>query len=92
MQLTTIETTQQIVTAETKTDESDTLVEEKEEAILPEDGILLTYVENRSCTNEETETTKVRTTSKVEVPECDADNWTQVPRDDYKTREKSQKS
>ena len=41
MQLTAIETTQQIVTAETKTDESDTLVEENEEAILLEDGILL---------------------------------------------------
>ena len=59
MQLATIETAQQIATAETKTDESDTRVEENEEAILPEDGILLTYVEKQSCTNEETETTKV---------------------------------
>ena len=82
MQLATIETTQQIVTAETKTNESDTLVEENEEAILLEDGILLTYVEKQSCTNEETKTTKVQRTSKVEVPECDEDNCTQVPRDD----------
>ena len=65
---------------------------ENKEAILPEDGIFLKYVEKQSCTNEETDTTKVRTTSEVEVPECDADNWTQVPRDDYETSEKSQKS
>ena len=57
-----------------------------------EDGILLTYVEKQSCTNEETETTKVQTTSKAEVPECNTDNWTQAPRDDYETSEKSQKS
>ena len=92
MQLGTIETAQQIVTAKTKTDKSDTPAEENEEAILPEDGILLMYVEKQSCTNEETETTKVRTTSKVKVPECNADNWTQVPRDGYKTSEKLQKS
>ena len=92
MQLATIETTQQIVPAETKTNESDTLVEENEEAILLEDGILLMYVEKQSCTNEETKTTKVQRTSKVEVPECNADNWTQVPRDYYETSEKSQKS
>ena len=91
-QLATIETAQQRVTAKTKTDESDTPVEENEEAILPEDGILLTYVRKQSCTNEETETPKGRTTSKAEVPECNADNWTQVPRDDYETSEKLQKS
>ena len=48
MQLTTIEAAQQIVTAETKTEESDTPVEENEEAMLLEDGILLTYVEKQS--------------------------------------------
>ena len=47
MQLTTIQATQQIVTAETKTKESDTPVEENEEAMLPEDGILLTYMEKQ---------------------------------------------
>ena len=92
MQLATIETAQQRVTAKTKTNESDTPVEENEEAILPEDGILLTYVEKQSCTNEETETIKVRTTLKVKVPERDADNWSQAPRDGYETSEKSQKS
>ena len=59
---------------------------------MPEDGILLMYVEKQSCTNEKTETTKVRTTSKVEVPECDTDNWTQVLRDDSETSKKLQKS
>ena len=28
----------------------------------------------------------------MEVPECDADNWTPMPRDDDKISEKSQKS
>ena len=55
MQLTTIEAAQQIVTSKTKTEESDTPVEENEEAMLPVDGILLTYVEKQSLTNKETE-------------------------------------
>ena len=92
MQLTTIEVTQQIVTAETKTEESDTPVEENEEAMLPEDGILLTYVEKQSWTNKETEIAEIQTTPIAEVPECDADNWTPIPRDDDEISEKSQKS
>ena len=92
MQLSTIEATQQIVTAETETEESDTPVEENEEAMLSEDGILLTYVEKQSLTNKETETAEMRTTLIAEVPECNADNWTPMPRDDDKISEKSQKS
>ena len=60
-QLTTIEATQQIVASETKTKGSDSPVEENEEAMLLEDGILLTYVEKQSCTNKETETTEIQT-------------------------------
>ena len=56
MQLTTIEAAQQILTTETKAEESDTPVEENKEAMLPEDGILLTYVEKQSGKNKETET------------------------------------
>ena len=40
MQLTTMEAAQQMITSETKTGVSATPVEENEEAILPEDGIL----------------------------------------------------
>ena len=81
MQLTTIDATQQIVPSETKTEESDTPVEGNEEAMLPEDGILLMYVEKQSCTNKETETAEIRTTLIVEIPACDADNWTPMPRE-----------
>ena len=92
MHLATIEVTQQIVTAETKTEESDTPVEENEKAMLPKDGILLTYVEKQGWTNKETETAEIRTTLIVEVSECDADNWTPKPRDDDEISEKLQKS
>ena len=51
MQLATIEAAQQILTTETKAEESDTPVEENEEAMLPEDGILLMYVEKLSGKN-----------------------------------------
>ena len=59
MQLTTIEAAQQIVTTETKTEESDTPFEENEEAMLPEDGILLTYMEKQSWENKETEMAEI---------------------------------
>ena len=59
MQLTTIEAAQQIVTSENKTEERDTPIEENEEAMLPEDGIFLMYVEKESCTNKETETAEI---------------------------------
>ena len=45
----------QMVTSETKTEETDTPVEENEEAMLPEDRISLTYVEKQSGTNKKTE-------------------------------------
>ena len=92
MQLTTIEAAQQIVTAETKTKESDTPIEEDEEAMLPEDGILLTYVEKQSRTNKETETAEIRTTQTAEVSHCNADSLTPTPRDNDEISEKSQKS
>ena len=91
-QLPTIEAAQQIVASKNKTKESDTPVEENEEAMLPEDGILLTYVEKQSCTNKETETAEIRTTQIAEVPTCNADNWTLMPREVDEISEKSQKS
>ena len=49
-----IETAQHIETIETKTEESDTPIEENKEAMLPEDGILLTYIEKQSRKDNET--------------------------------------
>ena len=92
MQLTTIEATQQIVTSETKTEESDTPVEENEEAMLSEDGILLMYVEKQSWASKETETAEIQTTPIAEIPASNADNWTPTPRQHDEISEKSQKS
>ena len=90
MQLAAIEAAQQIETTETKAEESDTPVEENEEAMLPEDGILLMYIEKQSWKNKETETAENPTIPITEVPECGADIPT--PRDDDEISKKSQKS
>ena len=87
VQLAAIDATQQIVTTETKAEESDTPVEENKEAMLPEDGILLTYVEKQSWENKETEMAEIQTTPITDVPECDADIPT--PRNDDEISEKS---
>ena len=92
MHLATIEAAQQILTTGTKSEESDIPVEENEEPMLPEDGILLTYMENLSWKNKETEMAEIQTTQIVEVPECDADIPMPTPRDDDKISDKSQKS
>ena len=92
MQLTTIEAAQQTITTETKFEESDTPVEENKEDMLPEDGILLTYVEKLSCKNKETEMAEIRATPIAEVPECEWDIPMPMPGDDDKISEKPQKS
>ena len=92
MQLATIEAAQQILTTETKAEESDTPLEENKEAMLPEDGILLTYMERQSWKNEEIEMAEIQTTPILEVPECDADTPMPTQRKDDKISEKSQKS
>ena len=53
--------------------------------------ILLTYFENQSSTNKETEV-EIVTTPIVEVPECSADILTSTPREDDEISEKSQKA
>ena len=90
MQLTAVEAAQQIETTETKAEESDTPVEENEEAMLPEAGILLTYIEKQSGKNKETEMAENLTIPITEVPECNVDIL--MPRDDDKSSEKLQKS
>ena len=65
-------------------------VEENEEAMLPEDGILLTYVAKQSWKNNATEMVDDQTIPITEVPECSADIL--MSRDDGEISKKSQKS
>ena len=74
MQLATMEATQQMITSETKTKESDTPVEENKEAMFPEDGILLTYVEKQSRIDRKTELAVIQATPIAEISASDADN------------------
>ena len=90
VQLAAIEAAQQIETTETKSEESDMPIEENEEAMLPEDGILLTYVEKQSWKNKETEMAENQTILITEVPECGVEIL--MPRDDDEISKKSQKS
>ena len=94
MQLTAIKAAQHIETTESKAEESDTPVEENEEAMLPKDGILLMYIEKKNWKNNEMETADNQTIpidlTEVDLSECGADIPT--PRDDDKISEKSQKS
>ena len=65
-------------------------MEENEEAMLPEDGILLTYIEKQSWKNNETDMTDNLIRPVTEVPEYGAD--IAMSRDNDKISEKSQKS
>ena len=87
-----MEARQQMVTSETKTEESDTPVEENEEAMLPEDRILLTYVEKQSGTDKKTELAEIQATQTTEISASDADNWTPTPRQVDKISKKLRKS
>ena len=92
MQLATMEAAQHMITSETKTEESNTLVEENEEAMLLEDGMLLMYVEKQSRTDRKTELAEIQLTPIAEISASDADNWTPTPRQVDKISERSQKS
>ena len=91
MQLATMEAAQQMITSETKTKQSDTLVEENKEAMLLEDGILLMYVEKQSGIDKKTESAEIQATPIAEISASDANNWTPMPRQVDKISEKSQK-
>ena len=90
MQLTAVKAAQHIEITETKAEESDTPIEENEKAMLPEDGILLMYVEKKNWKNNETEMADNQIIATTEVPECGAD--IPMPRDDDEISKKSQKS
>ena len=90
VQLTAIEVTQHIETTEAKAEESDMPMEENEEAMLPEDGILLTYVVKQSWKNNETEVADNLIRPVTEVPEYVAD--IPMSRDNDEISENLQKS
>ena len=75
---------------EAKAQDSDTPVEENEEAMLPEDGILLTYVVKQRRENDEMEATDNLIQSAKDVPSHVAD--IPMSRDNEGFSEKSQKS
>ena len=91
-QLTKIGTTQQMTTDEPKSEESDTPVKENEEAMWPEGGVLLTFVEKASQKQKENAATEIQETSTIEEPEGGTGSPTLFPKEDGKTKEELQKS
>ena len=91
-QLTRVGTTQQMMTGEPKSEESDTPVEENEEAMWPEDGVLLTFMEKASWKQKENAVTEIQTTLTIEEPEGGTGSPALFPKEDGKAKEKLQKS
>ena len=89
-QLSTGEVTRDIETTETEPRESNTPMEENEEGMLPEDGILLTYILKRS--QEDVETQMVYSATKQEIKATDAVVDILMSDDNHKISENSQKS
>ena len=90
VQLAANEVAQHIEITEAKFQESNTPVEENEEAMLPEDGILLTYTEKQSWKNNEMEVGDNLIMPVTEVPEYSAD--IPMSRDNDEISKNSQKS
>ena len=84
VEFTAIEAAQHIETTEAKAEESNMPVEENKEAMLPEDSILLIYIEKQSWKNNETEM------AVTEVPEYGVD--IPMSRDNDEISENSEKS
>ena len=59
-----------MMTDEPKSEESDTPVEENEEAMWPEGGVLLMFVEKASQKQKENATTEIQATSAIEEPKA----------------------
>ena len=90
VQLTEIEIAQHTETTETKAEESNMPIEENEEAMLPEDGILLTYIEKQNWKNDETEMADNLIRPETEAPKYGTD--IPMSRENDKISENSQKS
>ena len=90
-QLTGIGMTQQMMTDEPKLEESDTLVEENKEAMWPEGGELLMFVEKASQKQKENAMTEIQATLAIEEPEGGTGSPTLFPKEDGEAKEELQK-
>ena len=87
-----VDTTQQMTTDEPKSEESDTPVEENKEAMWPEDGVLLMFMEKASWKQKENTVTEIQATSTKGETEGGTNSPTFFPKEDDKTKEELQKS
>ena len=83
--------TQQMMTDEPKSEESDTPVEENKEAMWPEGGVLLMFVEKTSRKQKENAVTEIQATSAIEEPEGGTGSPMLFPKEDGKAKEELQK-
>ena len=90
-QLTKVDTTQQMMTDEPKSEESDTPVEENEEVMWTEDGVLLKFMEKASWKQKENAVTEIQATSAIEEPEGGIGSLTLFSKEYDKTKEELQK-
>ena len=77
-----------MMTDEPRSEESDTPVEENKEAMWPEGGILLTFVEKASRKQKENIATEIQVTPAIEEPEGGTVSSTLFPTGDDKANEK----
>ena len=90
-QVTGIGMTQQMMTDEPKSEESDTPVEENKEDMLPEGRVLLMFVEKASQKQKVTAATEIQATSTIEEPEGGTGSPTLFPKEDDKAKEELEK-
>ena len=77
-----------MTTDEPRSEESDTPVEENEEVMWPEGGVLLTFVEKASRKQKENIATEIQVTPTIEEPEGGTVSSTLFPTGDDKANEK----
>ena len=80
-----------MTTDEPKSEESDTPVEENKEAMWPEGGVLLTFIEKASQKQKENVVTEIQATSTIEEPEGSTGSPMLLPKEDSKAKEELQK-
>ena len=80
-----------MTTDEPKSEESDTPVEENEEAMWPEGGVLLTFMEKANWKQKENVVTEIQATPAIEEPEGGTVSSTLFSTGDGKAKEEFQK-
>ena len=90
-QLAKVETTQQRMTDEPRLEESDIPVEENEEAMWAEDGVLVKFMEKASQEQKENAVTGIQATSAIEEPKGGTGSLTLCPKEDSKAKQELHK-